>query len=862
MQSVVHKFLQKVLFVLLSAAVFLDAYAQPGSVDLAFNPSDAGRDQGFGFGGSLNDVQAIVIQPDGKVIAGGLFESYNGQLANRIIRLQADGLRDTTFDAGLGFEGFDPYFTRINAIALLPDGKILAGGDFLSFNQVAATRIVRLSPEGVLDTAFQPSGFGGMIMDILPLGDGKILIGGGLNLANSTDGLGLIRLLPNGSVDTTFQLQGLTDGSVRAVRLQPDGKILVAGDFSVFGGILRKKIARLHPDGTLDSSFNPANAGPDGQIHCMELMENGNIIVGGEFTVYGSFARKDIVMLNPNGSPLSVFASQGSDYTVFSIAIQPDGSILIGGSFSNFFNTPSSGIVRLLPGSYSIDPSFQVGNGFAGWAVHDIALQNNGRILVGGDFVVYQGMLRNGIVRLNPNASLDDFNKGTGFTGEAVHTLARLPDGRILAGGAFRGYNHRPGSGIARMMPDGRADSSFTMDPRVHWTDLNALIPAEDGKILGAGSLMELDGQYVNCMARFHADGTLDTAFSIGSGFDGAVNTLVRLPDGKILAGGDFSSYQGALLWGIVRLHPDGTRDQSFNIGTGLAYSVKCIAVQSDGYILAGGDFTQYNDVPAQYLSRLRPDGTLDTLFHPDSILAPISALRIQPDGKILAAYAILQNGFFRSRLVRLMPDGSWDSTFAATRALYADIDESSLAAIYSIEIVGDSTIVVGGNFTLFDSLPITNCVFLHSSGRIDTTYQTAFGVDRTVYTLLPDTDGSILVGGAFTIFNAIGRNKLVKLQGKPTASGNEAWQPLSLRCYPNPGESTLHLEIPRAHGGLFTVEILDMQGRKYLLPFTASTDGTRLTLLVEALPNGVYEVIYNDRMHGVYGHSRWIKRK
>ncbi|MEY3471260.1 MAG: hypothetical protein RLZZ223_610 [Candidatus Parcubacteria bacterium] len=200
------------------------------------------------------------------------------------------------------------------------------------------------------------------------------------------------------------------------------------------------------------------------------------------------------------------------------------------------------------------DPAFDTGIpvGFNN-PVNTLALQSDGKILVGGNFTSYQGVGANYIIRLNSDGSRDtSFNVGTGFN-STVNTLTLQSDGKILVGGWFTSYQ-------------------------------------------GVGA---------NNIIRLNSDGSRDNSFNIGSGFSGSVSQIIVQSDGKVLVGGGFTSYQGVGANYIIRLNSDGSRDTSFNIGTGFNSWVYSLSLQSDGKILVGGNFTIYQDQPAGYLIRV-----------------------------------------------------------------------------------------------------------------------------------------------------------------------------------------------------------------------------------------------------------------
>jgi uncharacterized delta-60 repeat protein len=301
---------------------------------------------------------------------------------------------------------------------------------------------------------------------------------------------------------------------------------------------------------------------------------------------------------------------------VMSTALQPDGKILVGGAFTEYNWEPQNRIIRLNTDG-SLDDSFNIGTGFNQF-VQSIAVQPDGKIIIGGGFTAYNGTTQNYIARLNTNGSLDtSFNIGTGFS-DVVHQIVVQDDGKILVGGRFTSYNGTTQNRIARLNANGILDTSFAMGTIGMGFNnfVNSIALQPDGKILVGGLFSNYNGTSRNRIARLNADGTLDTSFDIGTGFNtGAGETFIFQPDGKIIIGGGFTTYNGTAQNRIVRLNTDGSLDTSFNIGAGFnggspSTIIKTMVMQPDGKILAGGYFTEYNGTPQNRIARLHGDNS------------------------------------------------------------------------------------------------------------------------------------------------------------------------------------------------------------------------------------------------------------
>ena len=226
-----------------------------GSVSLDWNPE-------FSFNptpGANNTVYALALQPDGKAVVGGDFTAINGIVRNRIARLDTNGFVDAAFYPGTGADGY------VSSVALYPAGanagRILIGGGFTSLNNIQRNSIARLRPNGSLDASFNPgTGADGPVYAVAIQPDGRVVIGGDFTLFNGADRNRVARLNDDGSLDTTFDPGAGADGAIWTLALQNDGHIVLGGDFLAVNGIPLSGTARLTPDGAVDFTFNPGQA--------------------------------------------------------------------------------------------------------------------------------------------------------------------------------------------------------------------------------------------------------------------------------------------------------------------------------------------------------------------------------------------------------------------------------------------------------------------------------------------------------------------------------------------------------------------------------------------------------------------------
>lgn len=661
-----------------------------GTIDSTFNPGT----------GVNNSVKTIVVQSDGKIIVGGAFTSNNGTARSRVTRLNADGTLDTTFNPGTGTNG-DVY-----AIAIQSDGKILISGRFTLFNGCARNRIARLTANGIIDSTFNPgTGADGDVYTSAIQSDGKILIGGDFSSYNGAARSRVARLNTDGTLDALFNPGTGVNNSVKTIAVQSDGKILIGGNFTSYNETARNRLIRLNADGTLDATFN-LGAGVDNFVETIAIQIDGKIMIGGYFLSYNGTQRRRIARLNADGTLDVTFnPGSGADNYVESTTIQSDGKIIIGGLF-NSYNLKGENYIARLNADGTLDATFNPGTGANGY-VRTTAIQSDGKIIIGGQFSSYNENGRNYIARLNTDGSLDStFNSGTG-TDLWVTTTAIQSDGKIIIGGWFNSYNGTAINSIARLKVDGTLDTTFNSGMGADNYVSNITIQP-DGKILIGGWFTSYNGTARKHIARLNANGTLDVTFNPGIGANNYINTTAVQSDGKIIIGGVFTSYNGTERNRIARLNANGTLDVTFNPGTGASNYVETTAVQSDGKILIGGQFTSYNGTGRYYIARLNSDGTLDGTFNLGTgANDPIFTIVVQSDGNIIIGGQFTSyNGTGRNYIARLNADGSLDATF--------DQGTGANSYVLTTSIQNDGKIIIGGNLTSYNGIGRNHIARIH----------------------------------------------------------------------------------------------------------------------------------------------------
>jgi uncharacterized delta-60 repeat protein len=317
-----------------------------------------------GYSGANGAVQAVVCQTDGRVVIGGAFNSVDDIARNHIARLMTDGSLDTSFNPGPGADGpvyalAETFVNGVREIYVGGSFTSISGGSSPNFARLTGQNIGGING-GALDASFDTGSgpndtvFALAVYPTNSLFAGKVLIGGAFTNVNGFALNHIARLNVDGSVDTNFDLNLGASDVVRAVVIQIDGRILIGGDFTDVNGVILNHIARLNTDGTLDATFTSnVVAGVNGTVQAIAVQADNRIVLAGQFTQGNGVTRNRITRLMPNGAvDTTINFGAGANDTVDAVVVQPaDGMIVLGGAFTQFNNQPHDHLVRLYGGS-------------------------------------------------------------------------------------------------------------------------------------------------------------------------------------------------------------------------------------------------------------------------------------------------------------------------------------------------------------------------------------------------------------------------------------------------------------------------------------------------------------------------------
>jgi uncharacterized delta-60 repeat protein len=749
--------------------------------------------------GPDDEVRDLVFDADGSLLASGRFALWNNTNRANIARL-LPGTAD--LDSSFG-SGTQPVFTsNDNQTLPLPGGKVLAVGfPGVNYNGRRHDGLLRMNANGSLDTTFNPDGVGGTLTysgvndngALAALGaDGKVVVSA--QTWNGESVSSYIRLNENGTRDTSFALRGSSYFVTSTVIVAlPDGRYLVAGTTNV-NGAGASGVLRLNADGTVDPTFHTASPYTLGAgVNDILVQPDGRILVGGTFNVRnnpdGSQLVVGLARLLADGRPDPDFngvpqLSQAAYFKagdVRRLALQADGRIVaVARPLNGVF--PAANLLRFWP-SGALDPEFQVAtnstpNGNP--ILFAVAARSDNTLFLGGNFAQFSGFARRSFVRVNggplrstpaaptiesqparvvaksgSNVTLTIVpggsgpfqfqwrrNAGPGSTNfadiiGATNASLALNGLRLLPtdSGLFQcGVVNPGGSVYSKVIPvlvepdpalPGVLDTSFVSGVPMEAKEQQTAVNPD-------GSLFAVSGGFLK---HLFEDGSQDVSLAARADLFvpgvGGVSVVRRQPDGKILVG-------GALKGGVLaRLLPDGSYDPAFVLANGFTANARPsqIEMQSDGKILVclpnGGQFRNAAGATVLSLARFLPDGTLDNTFQPLGLIATfpsggpnpgtLGGLRVLADDRIYIGGGFTQvQGVARFGVARLSADGLLDATFAPPTDGLVAIGFGAMAFSDLGPVTPEGGLYIFGRF----NAPTRAALRLRADGAIDPVFQ------------------------------------------------------------------------------------------------------------------------------------------
>jgi len=357
------------------------------------------------------------------------------------------------------------------------------------------------------------------------------------------------------------------------------------------------------------------------------------------------------------------------------------------------------------------------------------------------------------------------FNPGNGADSNISQAILQ-PDGKIVIVGAFTHYNSVAMQRIARLNPDGSLDATFDPGSGADWT-VKTVTLQPDGKILIGGMFSSFNGTQSRGIVRLNTDGSVDETFDPGEGFDHMVNTILLQPDGKIFVGGNFARYDNVPAYDLIRLNADGSIDTSFNAGIGADKAVKDALLLANGKFIIVGDFERYDRINIPHIARINSNGTFDPSYaHPYQLAGTpwFRDITLSPQGNMYVSGLTSTMGY----LLRLNSNGEADIPIIG----YGLVDGYLWdGAVYSAIELPDGRVLLGGSFyqrvppnTSGISDPVPHLMMLNHDGSWDTSFTAFTNQFGTIDQLLPVSETQVLAVGRFSVIDGVDSNGIALL--------------------------------------------------------------------------------------------------
>ncbi|MEI6259973.1 MAG: hypothetical protein WCR46_08710 [Deltaproteobacteria bacterium] len=637
-----------------------------------------------------------------------------------------------------------------------------------------------------LDTDFKPVlSTTGTVTGIAPLPNGQVVVIGDFTSINGVACTKIARLNADGSVDSTFQMSAdILTNRIDAVAAQPDGKIIIGGQLTNYGETAsRNYLFRLNINGSWDTSLNAGGYifetqetyGINGLVKSINVDTNGKILIGGEFTV----PTNHIARLNEDGTADTAFIpGTGANDTVTHIARQSNG-IIIGGSFSSLNGTAKAKLARL--GINGALDATAFGTGLYGGNLLALAVQSDDRILIGGTFTVLDdvsvpklvrltaaGALDNSFTQLVPTPQGGSIQAANYF--DAITSILSLLD-KIIVGGwnPVMYFGGTPTDHNAQIFILQASDGAFVsyIPFKGKPTDVWALSKRSDGLAIAGGSFTQLDdGTDANYPGLCLLTGPYfqpNAAFKPIVGGQGDVSSLAMQSDGKIIAAGNFYLVDGIAKNGLARIVANGTLDATLSGPATAGGTVTGVLVRDDGKLVVGGSF--YTGQDYKDVALLSSTGSVET----SAYVGGVSELSWYPEYKVLAVTRF-SPGIRRMNADLTLEDlstfnpGSGISNFQQPDL---EFDRANAVAVQK-----DGKILLGGSFFSFNNVTRQNIVRLNVDGSLDTEFSSpAFSVyNRSeIFSIALQPDGKILLVGRFSTVGGILSPTIVRLNPEGT---------------------------------------------------------------------------------------------
>lgn len=625
---------------------------------------------GSGVSGNGGGVVALALLPDGDIIVGGNFTTAGGQPASNIARWSPATQTWSALGSGVN--------NIVRSLTVLPSGDVIAGGQFFMAGGIQANKIARWNVGtqtwSALGSGIAETPGGTSVRSLLALPNGDVIAGGVMGTAGGVPVINVARW--NGSAWSamgTGLSGGNFGGAVTGLATLSNGDIVASGDFTMAGATQVGYIARWD---SATGEWMPMDGGLNNRAYGVARLASGDVIAGGSFTSAGGVAVNRIARWDTTNGGWSPVGT-GMPSRVFAVAVGADGTVFAGGEFVTAGGAPAAGIAQ-----------WTDADGWAALNSGTSAAITSLLALPGGDAVAAGGFLSIAGVPAGYIARRDGITGGWTALGSGmnhfVNSLALHPDGDIVAGGTFSEAGGMPAGGIARW--DGTSWTGVTGGP----PNVRAIAVTPSGDVIAAGGSTLEGSTWRTRIERW--DGSEWS--EMGGGVSGtnfvAVYALAVLPNGEIIAGGEFQYAGGVPANSIARW----TGTSWAPMGVGSIGAVHAIAVRPDGTVIAGGYFntgTEHHWI-AQWNG-----SAWSRIGNNSGLNGAVREIMIRDDGDLIVGGEFTFAGSITvSRIVR------WNSAAGAWAAVGSGMNGNVVA----LADLATGELAAGGYFTTAGGVP------------------------------------------------------------------------------------------------------------------------------------------------------------
>jgi uncharacterized delta-60 repeat protein len=678
----------------------------------------------------------------------------------------------------------------VYAIAKRSDGGIVIGGAFSEINGISRFNIARLDATGTLDETWAPT-MDGIVTVLTVDAEDSVYAAGNFSKVNDEYRFGLAKISGVGQGNLVSVWHSLESATIRSLVTDGNGSLFIGGSFvagsSIDGRYLENFVKASCATGQLDRNWNPEI----GSIVAVAYDGSGHLVASGEST---SLAR---VSTTGNGEVDSTWMPAYEYSQVSAIVVAADHSVFVGGRFCPASDPFACVSLAKISESGVVDaswrPSLPILEGSGAW-VHALRIDNAGNLLVAG-------LYGNSSVPLLARMSIE----GHGLIDATwapdpdaiTHDMAVNPDGSIFLGGEFSRLGTMPRKGLARIAPNGQADL-----PRMDATFpgiVNAITVFQDGRAVVGGEFEYVDGAQVwTNLLRLNSDGSLDPDWNPHA--DGIVRSLVSDAAQNVYVGGSFTHIGGQLRRALAKLPAaaNGGADPGWDPSPGVGLEgigISAIALSPQGQLFVGGDFSGSIGGQTQRYGLAKLSAATG-LADPDWLplyARPVQSIAIGPDGSVYVAgdFFFFVNNPSRAHIAKISGTG---------RGVVDPFWAPSLdAPLTSIVVDSNSNVFVAGSFDQIDGQNRYRLAkLIGPTGAVDpnwshTLYATVGGLpltdasERTAVLAL-DSDEHLYFGGMFGAIDGVAAPYLARLETEGSGHVDSAWNPSTQIDFRNGG--------------------------------------------------------------------------